>query len=214
MDPAFLSRLYKIEYDYLPQEIQGSPGNADAVSKSELFHLILSSLMTRTGDLEVPEHSVEQLWNLAKAARVTQDVFSGRQVNQAFYYQEGGTRATPYRLREGVLSIRALTKVLHQWQSEGYRYELDHYVWKEFIEQSTSPADRAYLYQLFKDRFGFFNGSGWEQSPNYGRSGALGSFSVTSPQNPSLQPAFYSARDVVSFAFGSPPERTSWPVRN
>ncbi len=211
MDPAFLSRLYKVNYDYLPQKTDGSmdAGAAD----SELFHLILASMMNRNGDIEAPKGAVQKLWNLAKAARVTQDVFSGKQVDKKFYYQEGGQRQTAYKLREGVLSNRALSKILRQWQGEGFRHELDHYLWKEFISQSTVASDRAYLYQLFKDRFGFFQGAGWEQNPNYGTSGSVGSFNLESPELPSEDLEFSSARDVVKFAFGAAPERSQWPVK-
>ncbi len=214
MDPAFLSRLYKAEYDYLPQAREGQLNNAKLVKGSELFHVMLAKVMGPNGDLELPDGTIDKLWDLARAARIIQDVFAGKQVDKAFYYQEGGARATPYRLREGVLSIRALGKVLGQWQADGYRYELDHYIWKEFISQSTVPADRAYLYQIFKDRFGFFKGKGWNQTPDYGRSGAVSSFDIVSPQNPAEAMRFTTSRETVQTAFGPAPDRTSWPVTN
>jgi hypothetical protein len=79
------------------------------------------------------------------------DVFAGRAVESSFFMQVAGSpRGIQYFLKESVLSLRALDAILTQWQNDGYKYELDHYIWNEFIGQSTQPSDRAYLYQLFR----------------------------------------------------------------
>lgn len=209
MDPAFLSRLYKLEYDYLPQAVEG--GIEEAGKQNELFEIVLAKLMDKNGNLEIPEDSVSKLWHLAQAARVTQNVFSGREVDNAFYFQEAGGRPVKYLLKEGVLSIRALDNVLTAWQKEGFRQELDHYLYKEFISQSTVASDRAYFYQLFKDRFGFFQGEGWQQNPNYGTSGVINAFNVEVPENPAAKIGFFGPRQTVSFVYGKAPERAKWP---
>lgn len=210
MDPAFLSRLYKLEYDYLPQKTEGSLED-EAGSENELFHLLLARIMDKNGNIEVPEGSIKKLWNLAKAARVVQNVFAGREVSSAFYFQQAGGRAARYLLKESVLSIRAVDNILSQWQKEGYRYELDHYLHKEFISQGTVASDRAYLYQQLKDRFGFFSGSGWEQNPNYGTAGNIQSFDVKPARNLSADMDFVGPRELVEFAYGKAPERAQWP---
>jgi hypothetical protein len=110
-----------------------------------------------------------------------------------------------------VLSIRALDKILTQWQKDGYKYELDYYIWKEFVSQSTIASDRAYLYQLLKDRFDFFQSDGWEQNPNYGAGGVINVFDIKPPQNSSAPKEFFGPRDVAEFAFGKAPERAQWP---
>jgi len=210
MDPAFLSRLYKLEYDYLPQQTDGNL-EAEAGEGNELFHLMLARAIDKNGNLEAPRDSVLKLWNLAKAARVTEDVFAGREVSNAFYFQQGGGRSVRYLLKKSVLSIRAIDNVITQWQKDGYQREIDYYLWKEFVSQSTVASDKAYLYQMFKDRFGFFTSDGWEQNPQYGSGGVIESFDVKPPENAPTKPQFFGPREVVAFAYGKPPERKEWP---
>lgn len=210
MDPAFLSRLYKKEHDYLPQSITGTVEN-EAGKENELFRLLLAKVMDKNGNANLPENAVRQLWNLAKAARVTQDVFAGRSTDKAFYFQEGGTRSTQYFLQEGVLSLRALDLVIKKWTADGCKQELDYYVYQNFVSQSTVAADRAYLYQICKDQFDFFKTPGWEQSPDYGSGGVVNSFAVTPPKNKSAPAKFFGPRELVQFSFGKIPDRTAWP---
>lgn len=222
MDPAFLSRIHQVEYDYLPQKTEGSFGDEAGV-ENELFGLIIARTMDRNANIELPEGSVRKLWNLAKAARITQDVFAGREVSNAFYFQQGGS-AVKYLLQKSVLTMRALNKIMTQWQKEQYKYELDYYIYKEFISQSTIASDRAYLYQLFKDRFGFFQTkkkvktkddeveeNTWEQTPNYGTGGIITSFDISVPENPAGTMEFFGPRQTVEFVYGKPPDRTNWP---
>lgn len=210
LDAAFLSRLHKIEYDYLPQKTEGTLEN-EAGSENELFHIMLADVMDKNGNIEAPGDAIRKLWNLAKAGRIIQDVFAGREVGNAYYFQEGGGRAIPYFLKESVLSMRALDNILSQWQREGYRQELDYYIWTEFIAQSTVVSDRAYLYQMLKDRFGFFQSAGWEKNPSYGIAGNIQSFDIKTPKNPGGEIKFFGPRDTVEFAFGKGPARTRWP---
>jgi len=210
MDPAFLSRLYKLEYDYLPQETEGSLKDG-AGKENELFHLLLAEVMDKNGNIEAPNDSIKKLWNMAKAARVTQDVFAGREIGNAYYFQEAGGRAIKYLLKESVMSIRAIGNILEQWKKEGYDKELDYYIWKEFVSQSTVVSDRAYLYQLLKDRFGFFQSAGWEQNPDYGSGGAVNFFNLKAPKNFSAPMEFFGPRQTIEFAFGQAPERAKWP---
>lgn len=210
MDPAFLSRLYKLEHDYLPQKNEGTLED-EAGEENELFHLLLSRVMDKHGNIEAPKDTIEKLWNLAKAARTTQNVFSGKEINSAFYFHEAAGRSVKYVLQESVLSLRALDAVITQWQKEGYKQELDYYLWKEFVAQSTVPSDRAYLYQVLKDQYGFFTSTDWEQHPNYGASGRVTSFDVKAPKNQALKHEFFGPREVVQFAYGKAPDRTVWP---
>lgn len=210
MDPAFLSRLYKIEYDYLPQETEGDLAH-DAGPQNELFQVMLAKVMDRHGNLQIPKDSLNSLWNLAKAARVTQDVFAGREVDSAFFFQMAGApRGVQYFLKESVLSLRALDAVLSQWQNDGYKNELDYYIWNEFIAQSTQPSDRAYLYQLLQNRFGFFQGE-WPQNPSTGSGGDIRSFTIQPPRNRAEEIEFHGPRELVDKAFGRGPKRTAWP---
>jgi MoxR-like ATPase len=210
MDPAFLSRLYKLEYDYLPQDTEGSLEDS-AGAENELFQLLVAKVMDRNGNIEIPAGALQQLWKLAKAARITQDVFAGKEVNSAYYFQEAGGRSIKYLLKESVMSMRALGAVISQWQKDGYGRELDYYLWKEFISQSTIASDRAYLYQLMKDQFGFFKSAGWPDQPDYGAGGVVSSFIVKAPRNKVEKMDFLGPRETVKAAFGQAPERAQWP---
>lgn len=209
LDPAFLSRLHKIEYKYLPQSADVTL--AEAGEEDELFSLLVADVMDRYGNMEVPEDAIIKLWNLSKAARITQDVFSGKEISSAFYFQEAGGRAVKYLLKENLLSMRALGNVISQWKSEGYAREIDYYIWNNFIREGTVASDRAYLFQLFKDRFGFFKSDGWEQDPEYGAGGVITSFDIKPPKNKSGKNEFFGPREVVEFAFGKAPKRAKWP---
>jgi MoxR-like ATPase len=211
LDPAFLSRLHKIEHDYLPQATEGDMGD-ESSKKNELFHVMLAKLMDKRGNMEIPEGSFADIWRLAQVARITQDVFAGREVNSANYLQvPGAALPIQYFLKESVLSMRAMESVLGQWQGEGYKYELDYYVWNEFIGQSTQPSDRAYLYQLFQKRFGFFTADGWPQNPDT-TPGGLRGFAVQAPKNPATWTETKTPREVIDAAFGKGPERANWPL--
>ena len=211
MDPTFLSRLYKIEYDYLPQSTEGKL-EEEAGDENELFHLLLAKSMDKNGNIEMPQDSIKKLWNLSKAARVFQNVFAGREVDKAYYFQQPGTRSAKYLLKENVMSLRALDNILTQWQKEGYKQELDHYIWQEFVKQSTDPQDRAYIYQQLQDRFGFFvESEGWER-PDYGQIESLSSFDIKKiPENKSKDKEFWGPRETVEFTYGKAPERAKWP---
>jgi MoxR-like ATPase len=212
MDPALLSRLYKVEYDYLPQEVgDDALGQSDENHPNELFEVIMAKLIDKRGNLQIPEKSLEALRDLAMAARVTQDVFAGRAVESSFFMQvPGSPRGIQYFLKESVLSLRALDAILSQWQNDGYKYELDHYIWNEFIGQSTQPSDRAYLYQLFQNRFRFFQ-EGWEQNPPMGVGTDTKSFSIKSPKNKAGEVQFSDPRQVIDFVYGPGPTRSKWP---
>ena len=224
MDPAFLSRLHKIEYDYLPQNTEGTLED-EASKENEQFQLLLVSLMDKNGNLEIPEDSLKKLWNLAKSARIIQNVFAGKELDSAYYFKEAGGRSTRYLLKESVLSLRGLENIISQWKAECFAKELDYYVYNNFIKEGTVASDRAYLYQLMKDQFGFFQTKvkdfdndgkeiekdSWPQNPNYGSGGVVNSFDITTPKNPAEKRKFFTPRRVVEFAFGKAPERTQWP---
>jgi MoxR-like ATPase len=211
LDPAFLSRLYKIEHDYLPQVAEGSLID-EAGPENELFQVLLARVMDDRGGVELPAGELDKLWKLAQVARVFQDNFAGRTTGNTHFFKQGVAPAVPYTLQESVLSMRALDNIVTQWQAEGYQYELDYYVWKEFGSQSTNPTDRAFIYQQCKDGPGFFSTTGWEPAPNYGTGGKVTSFDVPLPKNRSAEAIYTGQRQVVQCAFGDKePLRTVWP---
>lgn len=205
MDPAFLDRLYKKEYDYLPQAKEGNLED-EAGADNELFAIMLAKVMDKNGNMELPKGGVEKLWKLAEAGRVMQDVFAGREVDKAYYYKDAGGKASKYFLKESVFSMRSMNRILDQWQGDDFKQELDYYIWQNFVSQGTDAHDRSYMYQLLKDQYGFFKSDGWEQNPNYGAG-----FNVEAPKNRDEEKEFHSPRETVEYAFGKAPKRAQWP---
>jgi len=211
MDPAFLSRLHKVEYGYLPQEKEG-PLEKKAGPKNELYQLLLAKVADERGMISAPEDTLEKLWKLAQAARVIEDVFAGKEISSAFYYQEGGGRAVKYMLKKSNLSLRELFRIVDTWKANNSKKELDYYLYKEFVGETEDLNDKAYLYQILKNQFGFFQSNGWEQNPDYGISGQINSFEIQVPENPSRQLKFFGPEEIIQAAFGKKPERKEWPA--
>lgn len=210
MDPALLSRFYKVDYDYPQQNVEGSLED-EAGQENELYTLMVTMVLSKNGNVIAPKDSMQKLWRLAQAARVVQDVFSGKAVKEAYWKTEAGSRPVRPNLQEAVLSIRALSSIIDQWRKDAYEKELDHYIWKEFGSQSTVAGDRAYVYQLLKDRFGFFQSEGWPQEPSYGSEGVVTSFDINAPGNKPERVEFIGPRKVVEAVYGKPPKRAEWP---
>ncbi len=208
LDPAFLSRLDQIEHDYLPQRTDGTL-DSDAGPDNQLFHLMLAKVMDRHGNIEVPKGEMRKLWNLALAARETQEVFSGKLSHK---FKQGGGAGLPAGdiLKKNVASIRAVDRIVTSWVKSGTEFELDYYVWDKFISNASDPMERALLYQMFREK-GFFETEGWEKNPKYGSGGKLSSFEIKAPKNAVKGFDFFGARESVNFAFGKGPERTKWP---
>lgn len=210
MDPAFLSRLHRVEYDYLPQETEGALAD-NRGSQNELYQLILAKMADKDGNIVAPKGSLEKLWRLAKAGRVIQNVFAGREVDSGYYYQEAGGRGVAYMLKKSTFSLRELGRVLDAWKGDNFRYELDQYLYNDFVGQAVDLNDRAYLYQVLQRVYGFFKTPDWEQNPGYGTAGRLTSFDIKLQKNKALELEFLGPREVIEAAFGPVPARTEWP---
>jgi len=208
LDPAFLSRLDQIEHDYMPQRTDGTLED-DAGPENQLFQIMMSIVMDKHGNIEVPHDQMRKLWNLALAARETQEVFSGKLSHK---FKQGGGSGLPASdiLKKNVASIRAVDRIVSGWTKSGGEFELDYYVWNKYIANASDPMERALLYQMFREK-GFFDTDGWEQNPNYGSGGKLSTFEIKVPENRTKSFDFFGPRDAVNFAYGKGPERTKWP---
>lgn len=211
MDPAFMSRLYPLNHDYLPQGIKGLPEEVDP-EQDQSYLLLLARLMDKNGNITAPKDTPRTLYNLAKYARLTQDVFSGKSVAEEHYAQEaGGSKMKPV-LRESVLSLRALDSIVNQWKSEGFKYSIDYYVWKEFVGRSTSATDQNYLYQEAK-LFQFFEDTDWPAPTTSMKEWKQPVKIDKIPQKLAEPIEFFGAREAVEMAYGAKnvPERSVWP---
>jgi hypothetical protein len=208
LDPAFLSRLNQIEHDYIPQRTDGALEN-DAGPENQLFQIMLAIVMDKHGNIEVPKGEMRKLWNLALAARETQEVFSGK-LSHKFKQGGGSGFQASEILKKNVASIRAVDRIVSSWVKSGTEFELDYYVWDKYISNSSDPMERALLYQMFREK-GFFDGAEWEQNPDYGTGGKLAAFEIKAPKNRVKDFDFFGPREAVNFAYGKGPERTKWP---
>jgi len=216
MDIAFLSRVHPVEYEYLPQyypknkEEDSLSLKENASEKNELFHLLLAMVMDKKGNIQAPQDTIEKLWKLAVDSKVIQDVFSQKLVSQELYgYQESGGGKYLYRLTSGVPSIRNLKRIIEMWKAEKFKYELDHYLWQDFIKEITNPKDRAYVFQIFESYpGGFFED--WKHSP-YSSIDAMINFEVEDPKREAESIEFYPPKEVIEAGFGKIPERKEYP---
>jgi len=208
LNPALLSRLQPIEHDYLPQRTDGTE-EKDTGPDNQLFQIMLALVMDKHGNIEVPQGEMRKLWNLALAAKETQEVFSGKLKRM---FKQGGGSGLPAGdiLKKNVASIRAIDRIVSSWVKSGPEFELDYYVWDKYISNTSDPMERALLYQMFREK-GFFDGPGWNINPDYGEGGKLSTFEIKAPKNRVKSSDFFGPREAVNFAFGKGPERTKWP---
>jgi len=175
MDAAFLSRLHRIDYDY-PKQITDVSYSKYLASKKELnnlpfeefanqkdlpvetFEIMVAMLMEDSGTSKLSPEEFEQVFNLAKAARLLQDNFSGKETDANLYHLGNqGNGADIYRLKKSVPSIRNLIAVIDDWKKDNFVRPLDYFLYNNFIKQASVPTDRAYMTAFFREQGGFFS---------------------------------------------------------
>lgn len=203
-EPSRLNRLTLISYDYLPQAIKGACAEVTDPLEKQLYAIALASLMGAGEIATLPEGSLERLWDLCKYARLTQIAFSGQlKRDHEYALQSGG--APLEHSPEVLISPRNLVRILKDWALDGYRFELDHYVYKHFICSALKPADGALLYQLGK-KLGFFQGD-WPGGVAEVEKIGAGPFHVRDPHTPSPPLRYYHRSEVLTSIYGPGPSR-------
>ena len=139
LNPAFLSRLDIIEHDYLPMSEDGNLKNQIDPRKNELFHVVVSYLADRQGNLRLPEmdESLEKLFSLCQLAHKTQNIFGGK-VESSIKMDSG--EEIEADLEKSVLSIRNILNVLKEWD-KGSEKDIDKALWDGFIAGMTNADD-------------------------------------------------------------------------
>ncbi|MCY4576975.1 MAG: AAA family ATPase [Candidatus Kaiserbacteria bacterium] len=180
LDPAFLSRFTRMEYDYVPQSTEG--GLEEVAMGDELFHIMLAKVMDRRGNIHLPKGSIEKLWELAKAARILQESFSGK---RELEYDGIGKN-----LEKNVPSIRSLVKVFEAWERDEYRHTLDYHLKESFVDEiDDGTTDKDFIEQNLRNLGGFFE-------DGYDKPVARDDFE------------FIYKEQVAEYAFGEAPEHT------
>ena len=208
LDLAWRNRFYEKQYDYLPQSTEGS--YTEVKADDEQFHLMLTQLMDSKGALRLPEGGVRKLWNLAKAAKSFQDIFSGKR--SAEIKDETTGQSQKVQLLQAVPSFRDLLSIVHAWKEGGYTKELDYYIFREFLSRASFPdADKAFLYTTMQTRYDFFNTPGWKEKSTFVYGDEMKHFTVQAPENKDALLHYATPRETVQIAFGKAPERTVFP---
>ena len=224
MDAAFLSRLQKLEHDYLPQSLDSNTAfeamDPKDMKKNELFHVLVASVMDRYGSLNLPEGEEEKLWRLSCFSRHIQNIFSDR---HSKLMEGANTLQSQQELREKlhkeVLSMRQLLDIIREWQNptairgknEGLmRYELDHYVLEYFIKRTPEEETKWMLYKVAQEQFGLFQNDGWPDAPTdqetQAGAGVVPKFNIESPKIETGDLKKMLPSKVVEMCYGPIPE--------
>lgn len=208
LNPAFLSRLKNIEFDYPPQRVDGTLNSASE-GKNELFKILIAKSVDKNGNINLPKDSLEKLYKLAVYAAKAQKLFSGKWKES----KVGEVDGIEPRLEQSVLSVRALSDILDKW-SAGREVDLDMAIWKEFIDNATVPADKRILFKIAQDVGFFKESSGWKLDDIPINDSSL--LNLDDVQDESYkftkqESKFISAKEVVKTLYGNPPERTKFP---
>ena len=215
LNPAFLSRLDVIEHDYLPmsEADRGYRNQADP-SRNELFQAIMSYMVDRQGNLQLPEmeKSLDGIFALAQLAHATQQIFGGKWQESASGVRTDSGEDVEPRLEKSVLSIRNILNVLKEWD-KGSEKDLDKALFDGFISNMTNPDDQNLVLALAKN-YGFFRESdGWSVKVKEHGSGFT-SLSEIHPEKFDFarKPMeTWSVTQVVEAIYGPGPEREIYP---
>ena len=209
LNPAFQSRFLTIEYNYVPQQLTGDLTQQEHPEKNELFRIILASLANINGTLQLPNarQTLAELFRFAQLSRLTQHIFMGKWLED-----ESGETMSHLELRESVLSIRNIIRVLTEWNL-GEEKDLSQALWDGFISSITYPDDQNYILSQAV-RLGFFQKSDGWNIPTKATGEGLTTYDeirefpyhYTRPTTDTL-----SYLDAIQLIFGKQPARTSLP---
>ena len=237
MNVAFMSRLTKIEHDYLPMSDitnydtavgngkgsnkgnQSTDGNKPkGVEKNELFHAVMAYFIDEQANLQLPDiaNNIRKIYNLTVLAHDTQKIFEGK-------WKKGDTgpiktasgREVEPKLSNTVLSIRNILDVLKNW-NRGAAKSLDTALWDGYISQVENQDERNLLLALANQR-GFFNSSdGWKvQVKDIGQPAPSTIDELREDESPVFynRPAVetYDPRKTIQAIFGFIPQREIYP---
>lgn len=216
LNPAFLSRLDVIEYDYLPMsESDSGYDRQEDPKKNELFQVAMSYLVDRQGNLQLPEmeESLAKIFALCQLAHQSQIIFEGKWRESNFNLRSDSGDEVEPRLEKSVLSVRNLLNILKEWD-KGSEKSLDAALLDGFISGMVSPEERSLMIGLAVQH-GFFQSSeGWKVETKEGAgAGAVSHFEVSSEgvEFHRMPLETLSMMDTVDAIFGRRPERELYP---
>jgi hypothetical protein len=192
-----------VEYSYLPQAIKGGFEEISSHKDKQQFIIAISALLDENGNMLAPKGTLNKLWVLAQYAALTQEAFMGT-IGPDYHFKQGGVKV-PVRT-DLLISPRGLQSILSMWRNNGFEFELDHYLAKNFINRAKDPTQKAYLYQLGQSS-GLYKGNDWEECPEF-PAGRIPAFKVSIPENQAEKLEFVSVLEIIEAIWGKAPERT------
>jgi MoxR-like ATPase len=224
-DASTINRAVAIEYGFLPQTTEGAVLTAAARDK-QLYQVMLASLSSGRPSRNHPElspriedrvivanlpggaRSLDKLWSLAKLSAITQLALEGKaNRGSPFAHRRNGTDEDA--VVSHALTPRVVVRVLEQWKSSGFAYELDHYVFKALVDLPLTALEKDYFYRQGQLQ-GFFETSGWPIVRDDGSNHLYSD--VRSPRNRNRDlVSAVPGRVLVEQIYGTAPERDTWP---
>ncbi|MFA5799032.1 MAG: hypothetical protein WC892_05665 [Patescibacteria group bacterium] len=217
LDAALLSRFGTIHYDYLPQsldiEAAGLPAEEQRQQRrnNELFAMLATRLLDNNMVLTLPEKAKDKLVDLARVARGIQDIFSGVDLGSAWEATVNGSQVNPNKvLKENVLSIRHLLRILDAWTQEGFKLPLDVYLFEQYVIRSSArPEEMSYLYNKLQVMGDFFpTGEGWPAAGGNVQELLRLDLKKIKKDSKSAKVTSLSAAQTIELLFGPAPERS------
>lgn len=207
LNPAFLSRLNPMEFDYPPQRVDGNFNTTSSEGDNELFKILVAKTLDKNGNANVPNGSFEKIYNLSIFASKAQKIFSGKW-KESHVGEIGGIEP---QLEKTVLSVRALSNIMEEWNG-GREMDMDMAIWKSFIETASNPTDKRILYEVAQGCGFFEEKEGWNPISAIGdvsESSSLSEGNVRSDkyEHSPQERNFMSAKEVVQMVYGDAPER-------
>ncbi len=216
LDTAGLRRIHPIRYDYMPQYYPKKKSDSNSLEENagphnELFQSIIAKMMLYGNVIELPKGTVIKVWKMLMGARVSQDIFAGRFVIDAYYATIPG-KPTPqqYFLKKINIDLGRIDKIITAFlknQDKG----LDFYLWRYGISEAIDELDKAFLFQQFKLNFNFFEG--WRSNEGDVLAGKARELVVQpAEKNENMtEKEFFTARELIEYMFGKAPVREKWP---
>lgn len=128
----------------------------------ETYDLMLAALLRKDRPRlppDFPADGLDQMVDLAVAAREIQEIFAGRTEGQRFMAMATGASAEKSQLDKAVVSTRdIMRKIIKPWRESGFKTSLDEIIAKNILAAEVfSVDDQKFMTEIFIRR-GFFQG--------------------------------------------------------
>jgi MoxR-like ATPase len=176
LDPAFVNRVLSgtVEYGFPPQELDRSFADSvvsrDGLEEGkeppsrDLYQIALEQLLDAKGNLQAPEQTLEQVWDLSRVIALTQQLAGGKDFRDLGLAGAATQGVTAFKFENVFLSFRNLNQVVREWKLDGFTKPLEWYVFANIIRPASviSSKEAAQLFYLFQSWGGMFEGKSWK----------------------------------------------------